>query len=246
MLIFSDHVPIMAIVDIAPPSVLKSDPANCSASANNNDDSPIQYRWDHADTTGYFQYTGHWLQPIQNELNAVVTQFNNHAPAEYIAEIDKTYSAVANVLVTGANCFVPQRKKNFYKFWFDEELKILKDDSIESNKAWKAAGKPRHGPIYEKRQSCRLQYRRRVREGQRSSLTSYTNELHEALIHKNGPEFWKSWKSKFSTVNKCDQVEGCVDHQIIAEKFAANFAKTYSSNNAAHAAEVRTEYLQQR
>ena len=33
--------------------------------------------------------------------------------------------------------------KIFFKFWWNEELTALKESSIESNKAWKAAGKPR-------------------------------------------------------------------------------------------------------
>jgi len=38
-------------------------------------------------------------------------------------------------------------KKNFYKFWWDEEMNLLKDESVECNKLWKAAGKPRHGKM---------------------------------------------------------------------------------------------------
>jgi len=37
---------------------------------------------------------------------------------------------------------------HFLKFWWDEELKLLKQDSINSNKAWKEAGKPRSGPVF--------------------------------------------------------------------------------------------------
>ena len=47
-------------------------------------------------------------------------------------------------------------RKFFFKFWWNEELTALKESSIESNKAWKAAGKPRAGPIFDRRQACRL------------------------------------------------------------------------------------------
>ena len=36
--------------------------------------------------------------------------------------------------------------------------------SIESDKSWKAAGKPHTGPIFDRRQACRLKYRRRIKE----------------------------------------------------------------------------------
>ena len=68
-------------------------------------------------------------------------------------------------------------------------MSSLKDDSIDSNKLWKAAGKPRQGPIFDRRQLCRLHYRKRIRDGEKLTQSSYTNDLHDSLIHKNGPEF---------------------------------------------------------
>jgi hypothetical protein len=38
----------------------------------------------------------------------------------------------------------------------------------------------------------------------------YHHELHDALMKKNEPEFWKCWRSKFETGNKCDEVDGCI------------------------------------
>jgi len=52
----------------------------------------------------------------------------------------------------------PSVVKAFLKFWWDKELKQLKQDSIDSNKAWKDAGKTKSGPIFIKQQSCRLTY----------------------------------------------------------------------------------------
>jgi len=40
---------------------------------------------------------------------------------------------------------------------------------------------------------------------------SYTNDLHEALLRKNGTEFWKCWRSKFECNKKFTEVDGCVD-----------------------------------
>ena len=90
-----------------------------------------------------------------------------------------------------ADVYVPKRRKGFYKFWWDQELKQLKQDSIESNKAWKAAGKPRSGPVFSKRQSCRLICRKRLKENQRINTEVYTNDLHDALLKKNNTVFWQ-------------------------------------------------------
>ena len=74
------------------------------------------------------------------------------------------------------------------------------------------------------------------------ALSSYTNDLHECLLRKNGQDFWKSWNTKFRSDSKCVQVDGCVDSKTIADKFAEHFAKAYTSNSAQRAAELQSEY----
>lgn len=122
-------------------------------------------------------------------------------------------------MLSSANQFVPQYRKNFLKFWWDEELDLLKDASIESNGIWKAAGKPKHGPLFDKRQACRLKYRKLIRERQNNSLSSYSNDLHEALLAKRGTTFWKVWRSKFESVNKPGEVDGCNNPIEVSSKF---------------------------
>ena len=95
--------------------------------------------------------------------------------------IDKYYYRIVNT-VGCANHFVPSRRKGFYKFWWDEGYKAeffsncyscnstkqeesLKEAAIESDRLWKAAGRPRSGSVFSERQRARLQYRRRIREG---------------------------------------------------------------------------------
>jgi len=63
-------------------------------------------------------------------------------------------------------------------------MNILKEASVEANKAWKSAGKPRHGTIFHNRQSPRAKYRKLLKEKQIYSTEIYTNDLHEALYCK--------------------------------------------------------------
>jgi len=240
---FSDHLPLIATCKCKSASVAN----NATNDKNNTAAKPIRYRWDHADLSSYYSYTGHRLQAVLDRLDNVVSQFNNHDESiDYHASIDGIYSDVVNVLCTGAETFVPQHKISFYKFWWDEEMDLLKEESINSDKLWKAAGKPRHGSVFDRRQSCRLQYRRRLREGEKTQLTSYTNDLHDCLMEKNGTQFWTCWRSKFECTNKCEQVDGCVDSVSIAEKFAQQFSMAYTSNNAARADALKIEYEQRR
>ena len=59
---------------------------------------------------------------------------------------------------------------------------------------------------------------------------TYTNDLHDALLRKNGTAFWKCWRFKFESKSKCSQVEGCIDPDVIADKFAVHFRASISCN----------------
>jgi len=97
--------------------------------------------------------------------------------------IDEIYNHIISILVSGERYYVPRHNKNFYKFWWNEEL-----DATETNRVRKVAGKP---PIFDKRQKSRTLYRKQIRGSRNNSTFSYTNDLHEALLRKNGPDVWK-------------------------------------------------------
>ena len=106
--------------------------------------------------------------------------------------IESAYRSIVSVLYSAANVFVPKCRKGFFKFWWDEELNLLKEASAESHRIWKAAGKPRQGPTFSRRQACRLQYRKRLRENRRMETEACTNDLHEALMKKNNTDFYRA------------------------------------------------------
>jgi len=93
------------------------------------------------------------------------------------------YNEIVAVLNTGAKLYVLSRQKHFYKFWWDKELNALKEAAINSNKFWKAADKPRQGPIFNKK-ARRAQYRKAIREGQKQNTIRYTDFLLEMLALK--------------------------------------------------------------
>ena len=81
-----------------------------------------------------------------------------------------------------------------------------------------------------------------TRRGKRSTM-SYTNDLHEALLTKDGPTFWKCRRSKFDTRASPTQVGGCVDPIAIANNFASYFSEVYAPNNRHRASSVYNEYI---
>jgi len=113
----------------------------------------FKLRWDKADPQSYYLYTGAALDPILKGLDSATELLYNSDKADISSVIDNTYDDIVNVLNTAANLYVHTCRKNYFKFWWDEELATLKRAAIESNKIWKAAGKPKQGPIFEKRQS---------------------------------------------------------------------------------------------
>ena len=236
---FSDHLPLLTIFA-------------CSATtlANNRGQSGIapstQLRWDHADKISYYEFTRCQLQAILDHIQVVMELYRNGESLDYCLLIQQIYDDIIDVLNDGANRYVPRHRKNFYKFWWDQEMDLLKEASIESNRNWKAAGKPRYGPIFDKRQSCRLLYRNKIRQNQRLELTCYTNDLHDALLGKDGPAFWNCWRSKFDSLNKCVEVDGCVDPVIIASEFRKHFVDAHNAINESKAAEMKAKFIKLR
>ena len=58
---------------------------------------------------------------------------------------------MVNVLNSLAPQFIPAHGHSFYKFWRSQEMDMLKDNAIKSDKLWKAAGRPHSGHVFELR-----------------------------------------------------------------------------------------------
>jgi len=201
-------------------------------------------RWDRADIDSYYYYTGLSLYPLLSALDQMSSCSDT---LELRNNIDSIYDSVVAILQSGARLYVPECHKNFFKFWWDEELSILKQASVEANKLWKSAGKPHSGLIFNKRQSSRLKYRKCIRDKQNSASSCYSNDLYEALLKKNGTTFWKCWRTKFDTGNsKCTEVEHCVDTEAIAVKFSNYSEKCFTYNNVAKVNKLQEEYMDKR
>jgi len=124
-----------------------------------------------------------------------------------------------------------------------KSLKSLKDQSISSCGFWKAAGKPRSGPLWDKYRKDKSAYRRAIRVKQQEELHSYTNDLHEALLKKQGTNFWKCWNSKFGEKRRLvNTVNGVTDNRLIAENFATYFSGVCSNTTSSRAVKLKSDY----
>ena len=122
-------------------------------------------------------------------------------------------------------------------------MDLFKSRSIDTDRLWKEAGRPRSGDIFSQRNLARRQYRHAIRKSQRSADQGYTNDLHEALMNKRGQDFWKCWKSKFNTKPRVHlQIDDSVDPGYIADKFASHFSNTCSSLTEDGSARLKLKY----
>ena len=233
----SDHLPIMITVAcLLPPD------SQDTVLGTKVKPSQLEFRWDKADTISYYHYTGHHLEPILHKIDNYLSLASINKLNDPSVVIDSLYYEIVAVLNDGAKLFVPIHRKGFYKYWWNQELTAFKEAVMDSNRLWKAAGKPGHGSIFQKRQKCRAEYRKGLRDAQKLSTNVYSNELHEALLAKDGPTFWRCWRSKFDIRNKCEHVGGNSDDKIIANNFAEYFTNIYSPNNSQRASSLFTEY----
>ncbi len=241
---FSDHLPLLLLCNV---NFNQLDLSNQQADLG-ADQHVLHPRWDHADLLTYFNHTFIQLQPILFELSDLSASIEDDGDDKVSPDcIDNIYEKIITALKLCAAIAIPLRRKNFFKFWWSQELDCLKDSAMESDKLWKSAGRPRSGPLYDKRFADKRAYRVAIRKNKRDSDGLFTNDLHDALITKHGTEFWKCWNSKFSSKSpKCLQVDGLINSKEIADNFARHFAKSCSVLTKDVSDELFEQYESQR
>jgi len=88
-----------------------------------------------------------------------------------------------------ADSSIPQRAKNFCKFWWNNELTELKRLAIVSANIWKEAGKPKSGPIFSNYNKDKLRFKQAIRKERERETEVFTNDLHDALLRKSSKDF---------------------------------------------------------
>jgi hypothetical protein len=188
----SDHRPVMAIV---------TQGWTVNATNSRPPDDVTYLRWDHSPLNQYNEYTRMKLQPVLADMDLLVKNIDTMSTDCVKEAIDCVYASVVDTLLFGSEWFIMKVKKDFLKFWWCQELDDLKEKAILSCRLWKDAGKPRNGQIHGKYIRDKLSYKKRIREERSREANCFSNDLHDALLHKSGKDFWKSWNSKFKSKN---------------------------------------------
>ena len=140
-------------------------------------------------------------------------------------DIDVFYCEIVRMLQLAAEKTVPKRKTNFYKYWWDQELDLLKEQSIQAHQVWSQAGRARHVDIFNEMKKCKLSYKHAIRTKEHQSQQHFSDALNDALLSKDINSFWKSWRSKFNrNKRRCAEViDGEHEPLHIAGRFAGIF-----------------------
>ena len=217
----SDHLPIAIVLN-------QQSPEDIEIRVNNDDTAPFPayFRWDHGDKNLYYNLTRDSLQSLLYRLDQFIAEIsrNEHNVEKIYSEIEYTYESLALSISESAQISIPKIKADSLKFWWDDTLDDLKNNSVNSFRLWKSVGKPRNGPIFEEMSRHRLLYRNQIRANKNSSLIQISNDLHDALLKKDSNSFWKCWKNKCCNKSKDPMtVNGLTNNQEIVNEFANHF-----------------------
>lgn len=181
------------------------------------------FRWDRADLSAYYSISGQMLNNVDVPKDLLSTDSGGVIDTQILSVIDNFYHSIVSCLFNASVITIPQRKHNFYKFWWDEELSLLKDNSISTHRLWVSVGRPRSGEIFHNMQHAKYEYKSAIRSREKERRDQFSDELNDALATKDMNSFWRSWQSKFSKKKVSSVIDGVCDPAVIAGSFADMF-----------------------
>ena len=145
--------------------------------------------------------------------------------------VDILFDLIVEMLQNSECQSIPSVEVNGLKFWWDQELDILKEESLKQDKLWKDESCPRSGTCFENYKKAKYKYKNAIRCKRVGENTAISDSLYESLLQKNTTAFWKTWKSKFKRISNLPKSVGKVDNpHDIANGFAEFFASICTSN----------------
>ena len=84
------------------------------------------------------------------------------------SHINSYYESIVQALHYSSCATVPRKKHGFYKFWWDEELTLLKKKAMQSFNVWAALSKPRTGIAFDDMRRDKAAYKLGIRSKERN------------------------------------------------------------------------------
>ena len=112
---------------------------------------------------------------------------------DHIFLIEKYYNDLIDCIKSADTC-LPRCKPTVQKQYWNENLNILKNDSIVAHDFWKLSNCPRSGPIFEAKKDSHYKYKLYLRKCRNDFNQSDEDKLNADLANGNMNKFWKSYK----------------------------------------------------
>lgn len=215
---FSDHVPLYMNIDSAvlPPLHIIDNSVSNDPSQHFVRQQAKRFRFDHCNVDKYYDRTRVLLEPIAEWLTGLYSNLDYNKPIDescnYL-DIETCYNSVVNILIQASNETVPHVKQDVLKSWWDESLNILKNNCIDSHDAWVAAGKPRYGSVFIKRNEDKNVYRQQIKANKLKNKVSMSDSLAYSLYNHNSVKFWSTWKNKICNKPSTVKIKGCTTEE---------------------------------
>ena len=87
---------------------------------------------------------------------------------------------------------IPRKKHSYQKYWWDEELTLLKQKAIQSFNIWSSVGKPRMGTFFDTMRRDKAAYKLAIRTKEKDHVNEFSDSLNDALMSKDMDRFWKN------------------------------------------------------
>ena len=214
---------------------------NTQNSFSSTRDSDYRLRWDKANLTNHYGATLHEISKINYDFH--FDQCLNNCDCGKLSLQDEWGDQINHALKSASHSTVPMKRENFYKFWWNEELSLLKNISIEAHRVWDSAGRPRSDEIWVNKNAAKQRYKLAIKQFQISDNNNVTNELNDLLLRKDINSFWKTWNSKFANKNGIpNYIDGEADTIKICVKFADYFANACFPNSTERTEQLRQEF----
>ena len=161
----------------------------------------------------------------------------------HIASIEKYYLDIVRCIYT-ADLQLPKCTPSLQKTYWNEQLTLLKNDSITAHEYWKISGFPRTGPIFEAKKQSHYKYKLYLRKCQSGFNQSKIDSLNNDLIEGYQNKFWNSYKHfNYSGSKPSSYIDGLNDDSDIANCFANNFKRVYETRNETQSSKLRADFL---
>ena len=81
---------------------------------------------------------------------------------------------------------IPRKKHGRFKYWWDEELTLLKQQAIRSFQLWSSVGKPRQGVLFDSMMRDKATYKSAIRNKEKTHANEFSDSLNDALTSRAG------------------------------------------------------------